>query len=279
MLNVTLLGGASFSVNGTLLRSDLGPAGRLLACYLFEFNGRMHRRERLADLFWSGIDPDRARSAMNTAIWRIRKILELGSKGAALHLVTIGDDVILEPSQTIQIDTHMLQNASKKMLGRTEFATLDDGDIQAIRRAVDGYAGPFMDGYDDDWVLQERERLHCLFVRSAVELMRTATMQGQYEVALDFGRRILATDPLRESIQREVMLLLALNGQRVEAIRTYQRLMAPLKSELGIEPMPDTKQLYSDIVSGAIFGGANSAVIRPSSYTGRQAAYGPKTAL
>ena len=253
MLNVSLLGGASFFVNGAVVRSDLGPAGRLLACYLFEFMGRTHRRERLADLFWGDIDPEKARSALNTAIWRIRKILELGAKGAARHLITIGDDVILEQSQLVQVDTHSLENASRRILGRAAGA-LTDGDVHDINQAIDGYGGPFLDGYDGDWVLQERERLHCLFIRSTFELMRAAAKQGRYENALDYGRRILTMDPLRESVQRDVMLLLVLNGQRVEAIRMYKRLIHLLKSELDIEPMPETKRLNNDILSGEIFG-------------------------
>ena len=59
MLSVCLFGGASFSVNGAIVKSDLGPAGRLLACYFFEFMGRAHRRERLADLFWGDTDPEK----------------------------------------------------------------------------------------------------------------------------------------------------------------------------------------------------------------------------
>jgi DNA-binding SARP family transcriptional activator len=104
-----------------------------------------------------------------------------------------------------------------------------------------------------DWVLQERERLHCLFVQSAYELMRNATKRGQYERALEFGRRILAIDALRESIQRDVMLLLVLNGQRAEAIRAYQRLADLLRKDLDIEPMPESKKLYNDIRTGNIF--------------------------
>ena len=253
MLSVSLFGGASFSIDGAVVRSDLGPAGRLLACYLFEFMGRFHRRERLADLFWGDTEPEKARSALNTAIWRIRKILELGSKGAARHLITIGDDVILEQSQSIQVDTHKLESASRRVLGRRPGGALTDGDVHDISLAVEGYGGPFLDGYDGDWVLQERERLHCLFIRSILELMRAAAKQGRYEHALDFGRRILAMDPLRESVQRDVMVLLVLNGQRVEAIRTYKRLINLLKSELDIEPMPETKRLHNDILSGEIF--------------------------
>lgn len=253
MLSVSLLGGMSFSVNGTLVKSDLGPAGRLLACYLFEFSGRLHRRERLADIFWGDAETEKARSALNTAIWRIRKILELGSKGAGRHLVTLGDDVILEPSDAVYIDTHRLENASRRVLNRLDGNPASERDIKDVGNAVESYAGPFLDGYDGDWVLQERERLHCLYVRSTFELMRVAATQGHHERALDFGRRILAIDMLRESVQRDVMLLLVLNGQRAEAIRMYRRLVETLKHELGIDPMPDTQKLHNDICTGKIF--------------------------
>src|SRR5262249_37816393 len=113
--------------------------------------------------------------------------------------------------------------------------------------------GPFLDGDDGDWILQERERLHCLFVNSSLELMRAAARRGQYERALDHGRRVLATDPLRESVQRDVMLLLVLNGQRADAILAYRRLKCVLKADLNIDPMPDTDRLYDYILSGRIF--------------------------
>ncbi|MGJ4941461.1 AfsR/SARP family transcriptional regulator [Bradyrhizobium sp. HKCCYLS1011] len=253
MLNVTLLGGISFSANGTIVKPDLGPAGRLLACYLFEFSGRVHRRERLADLFWGEIDPDKARSALNTAIWRIRKMLDLGAVGNSRRLVTIGEDVILEKSQSLHIDTHALEAASRRVLRQHQSGALAETEIQEISAAVDAYVGPFLDGCDDEWILQERERLHCLFVRSTFELMRTAAIQERYERALDFGRRILATDPLRESVQRDVMLLFVLNGQRVEAVRSYKRLVALLRAELNIAPMPETERLYGQILSGELF--------------------------
>jgi DNA-binding SARP family transcriptional activator len=253
MLSVTLLGGASFSVDGTLIKPDLGPAGRLLACYLFAFNRQVHRREKLADLFWSDVAPEKARSALNTAIWRIRKILELGGNGGAKRLITVGDDLILESSQTFEIDTNKLENASRRILSPTGGGKPTDKDIQEISVAVDGYRGPFLDGCDGDWVLQERERLHCLYVRSCFELMRIAVMESRYERALELGRRILAVDALRESVQRDLMLLLVLNGQRVEAIRAYKRLSDLLRSDLDIEPMPETKRLHSEIISGEIF--------------------------
>lgn len=260
MLNVSLLGTASFAIDNAVVKSDLGPAGRLLACYLIEFTGKVHRRERLADLFWQDTDPERARSALNTAIWRIRKVLDHAGDGASRHLLTIGNEVVLEPSDDIHVDTHELESACKHALARRDRSLTAD-ELSGISRAVENYGGPFLDGYDDDWVLQERERLHCLFIRSTFELMRSAANQGYYERALDFGRRVLAVDPLRESVQQDVMLLLLLNGQRVEAIRTYQRLVQKLRSELDIDPMPETVRLHDDILSGAIFNHLQDCVV------------------
>jgi DNA-binding SARP family transcriptional activator len=253
MLNVTLLGGTSFAIDDAIIRSDLGPSGRLLACYLFEFMGRVHRRERLADLFWGELEPEKGRSALNTALWRIRKMLGAAFKGGGNHLVTIGDDVILEPANFIQVDTHGLQSACRLVSGRKTGLELTATDEQTLGEAVMNYRGPFLDGDDGDWILQERERLHCLFVTSTLDLMRLAARRGQYERALDYARLVLASDPLRESVQRDLMLLLVLNGQRANAIHVFRRLKGLLKSDLGIEPMPDTKRLHQDIFSGEIF--------------------------
>ena len=246
MLQVDLLGGIAFSIDGVVVRPEFGPAGRLLACYLFEFPGRVHRRERLADLFWGHAEPVKARAALNTAMWRIRKMLDQAGRGASRRLTTLGDDVVLEQGDAFMVDTHRFEAAC-----RSAFCGSEDARFDA---AIDLYGGPFMDGHDDDWILPERERLHCLFVRGMFEAMRRAAIQGRYEIALDLGRRILAVDVLRERIQQDVMLLLVLNGQRGEAIRAYQRLAGLLKSELDIEPMPDTKRLHDDIRSGDIFG-------------------------
>ena len=97
MLSVGLLG--VFRVAGVDNRtwSELGPAGRGLASFLFAYPGRPHRRERLADLFWPELDAERARRALNSAIWRMRKLLasEPGSAGGR-NLLTIGTETILE---------------------------------------------------------------------------------------------------------------------------------------------------------------------------------------
>lgn len=253
MLEILMLGGASFFAGRSVVRSEFGRAGRLLACFLFAFAGRAHRRERLAGLFWGDIEEDKARAALNSAVWRIRKMLELARSGGGRCLITVGDDVVMEPAEFIRVDSQVLQTAAKRAAECARGCRLDADEEEEISAGLNAYAGPFLDGYDGDWIVQERERLHCLFVRSTIELMRAAARRGDHECALDFARKIIAVDPLREDVQRDLMLLLVQNGQRAEAIRRYQTFRNILKAELCIDPMPDTRRLHDDIRSGNIF--------------------------
>lgn len=127
-------------------------------------------------------------------------------------------------------------------------------NLAALDRAVELYTGPFLDGGEDHWILEQRERLHCLYVRALTAMMHGLSEQDRYEDALACGRRILVADPMRETIQRSMMLLYVLNGQRREAIRQFERCVQVLRDDCDVEPMPETQELNSLIRSGEIFG-------------------------
>jgi DNA-binding SARP family transcriptional activator len=112
------------------------------------------------DLFWLDGNPNGVRSAFNTAIWRIRKMLEVRSKGAALQLVTAGNEVVLERGKAVHVDTHLLEGAFSRIRIRRDGEVLNDEDMKDINAAVESYGGPFLDGHDSEWILQKRERLH-----------------------------------------------------------------------------------------------------------------------
>ncbi|MBR1147543.1 BTAD domain-containing putative transcriptional regulator [Bradyrhizobium sp. AUGA SZCCT0431] len=253
MLRVRMLGVLTVSVDGKRISDDLGPAGRLLAGYLFEYIDQVHRRERLVDMFWSRLDPDRARAAFNTALWRLRKLLnrEPSSQGGQI-LRTYGSEIVLEPAPWLKIDTHCFASAVKE---RVESKSVEDvaARVAVLETAIRNYAGPFLEGEDADWILEERERLHSLYVRAETELVCCYGCNERYEDAIAAARRILASDPFRESVFRSLALLFVLNGQRANALRHYERWRASFRTELGIDPMPQTSRLAEDIRSGKIF--------------------------
>lgn len=253
MFSVRMLGILSISLDGQRLAEDLGPAGRLLCGYLFQFIGRVHRRERLADQFWGHLDPERSRAALNTALWRLRKLLMRDPKSrGGENLRSFGSEIVLEPAPWLAIDTHRFDASVKELLAPRDSGS-DADRVRVLEAAIESYAGPFLDGEDADWVLEERERLHSLFVRASSELVCIYGGADRYDDAIAAARRVIAADPFRESIFRKFIVLLVLNGQRADAIRHYERWSASFRRELAIDPMPQTARLAQEIRSGQIF--------------------------
>jgi DNA-binding SARP family transcriptional activator len=247
MLNVGLLG--VFRVAGVDCRtwSALGPAGRGLASFLFTYPDRPHRRERLADLFWPGLDAERARRALNSATWRLRKLLAARPESVAAEcLQTIGPDTILQAEQWLDIDAAALQEAAAIALKLP--AALEDPDtLSRIAAVLHRYEGPFLDGDDGDWILEERERLHSLFVRTATVVVCRLGAAESYHDAISLARLALRFDPYREELVRYLLTLLALDERRCEALRYFQDWSMALKAELDIAPLPATRKLLDEI--------------------------------
>jgi DNA-binding SARP family transcriptional activator len=202
------------------------------------------RRECVAERFWGASCQARQRSALNSAIWRIgRKMplhpgLQLSATDATLCLT-------IDPSIPVDVrDLSTLVHAACTASGLTPETA---SRLSTIVAACDA---PFMDGFDAEWTLAERERIANIRIRGMIALMHWYGDNRQFEDALEIGRRLLAEDPFREAVQIDIMWLYVLNGQRAQAIRQYDAFAVLLKAELAIDPLPETQALYDHIRTG-----------------------------
>jgi DNA-binding SARP family transcriptional activator len=247
MLAVSLFGVFRISCFDARTWSELGPAGRGLTSYLFTYLDRPHRRERLADLFWPDLDAERARRALNSAIWRIRKLLAAQPENmGANHLLTVGREVTLEHVYWLDIDAWSLHHAAALMLEQPA-ALHEKGTLRKITAALYRYKGPFLDGDDGDWILEERERFHSLFLRTTTMVVRYLGQAELYDDAIRMARNALRFDPYREELERILLILLALDERRGEAIRCYEDWSKSLKRDLDIYPLPTTLKVVDEI--------------------------------
>lgn len=247
MLSVSLFGASRVTSNNEQIWSDLGPAGRRLAGFLFTFPDRPHRRERLIDLFWPELDTERGRRAMNSAVWRLRKLLASSpdyQEGRGLR--TVGPETILEKTPWLDVDTWALLHAARSTLGGPE-APLEPSGMKEVLAILYRYEGPFLDGEDAEWILEERERLHSLFVQSAMMMVRHLGLCGYYHDAIRLARHALRFDPYREELVRHLLTLLALDERRIDAIRYYDQWIALIRRELDISPLPATRAIIEEI--------------------------------
>jgi len=112
------------------------------------------------------------------------------------------------------------------------------------------YRGDFLpDRLYDDWCIEERERLQVLYLRGAERLARLFASTGQYDGAIRWCEEMLQKDSCWEEAYRLLMHCHYQLGNRNQAIKWYQKCSKALDAELGIEPMPATRELYELVVS------------------------------
>jgi len=132
-------------------------------------------------------------------------------------------------------------------ISSADAASTDPGRAQHLMAAADLYRGPLLPGYYEDWVLPEQMRLADLYFPAAQWLVEHFARQGDWDRALDYARRALSADPLREDMHQHLMGLLAAGGKRAAALRQYRELERLLKAQWDAVPSSGTRELAEEI--------------------------------
>jgi len=239
--SICLFGVYPIRIDGEPCYLGISGATQKLFQYLLLAAGKEIRRELLAEIFWSRSSVGRQRSALNSAIWRIKQQL---TDIDGIDLVCNGPTVFLQVAPDVSNDAKEL---SEIVHGISLNEPLDERNVERLCVALNKCDAPIMEGVTSDWVLTEREKMFNIKIRGMTMLMHWRGEQRRYEDALEVGRRLLAEDPFREAAQCEVMWLYVLNGQRARALRQYEEYRELLRDELDIDPMPETLALYNHI--------------------------------
>jgi DNA-binding SARP family transcriptional activator/predicted ATPase len=203
---------------------------------------RPSSREYLADLFWPDKPEHRGRANLS---WMLHRV--------SSHL----PDCLEATRHTIQF-----QHSPSYWLDLGAFMDLlRRGDAAGLAEAVALYRGDLMEGLHLDgcpnfeiWLVGERERWRGQAVKALRELVAFHARCGEYQQGLRYARRLLMLEPWLEDAHRQVIRLLALDGQRSAALAQYEVCHRVLAEELGVEPGPETRQLYEQICDGELSG-------------------------
>jgi DNA-binding SARP family transcriptional activator len=96
--------------------------------------------------------------------------------------------------------------------------------------------GELLPGWDEEWILFERERLRQLRLHALESLSVLLAKRGRYALALEAALICVAIEPLRESAHRALAAVHLAENNVVEAIRRYEAFQRLLDEELGLEP-------------------------------------------
>lgn len=117
---------------------------------------------------------------------------------------------VLSDLRTVEFDPR-----ADVWLDADEFERQASGDDVASLEAAAGlFQGDFLDGFYDDWVIDERHRLEALYIGALERLMAAHAKAAAPEDTLSAALRLLDRDPLREDAHRRAMRAYAQMGQR-----------------------------------------------------------------
>src|SRR5206468_10317646 len=93
ILRISLFGGLAIEREDWPAPARLARGAEVLFAYLVLQRRRSHARDELAGTFWGDLPEVRARNCLNTALWRIRQVLEAeaGSRGRYIETTPSGD--------------------------------------------------------------------------------------------------------------------------------------------------------------------------------------------
>lgn len=223
--------------------------GRDVSQQLFQFlvtNRHRHalHKEQIIDRIW--VDGKTGQQNFKVAHHGVTKVLEPDRKSRteSQYIIRQGATYQLR-FDNIWIDVEALD----KFVALGNQALLDDPGLaqEAYREAIDLYKGVYLPNrLYEDWSSEERERVQLIALGAIISLSELLVKDNPME-SIRLTQQALQIDSTWEDAYRIQMEAYFTKGNRPMAIKTYQQCQRVLDQEFGIEPLPETQQLYRKI--------------------------------
>jgi DNA-binding SARP family transcriptional activator/predicted ATPase len=253
-LTLTCLGGFSASQADEPITDFRSAKTRALLVYLAVENGRAHQRDSLIDLFWPEQTPDKANANFRQSLSRLQRVIGNQDADPPFLFVT-RESVQWNLDSPYDLDVDGLLNGIDSVLALTNLSQAKV-HLQAV---LDLHRGDFLAGlYIADapefehWLTIMREQLHQQVEAAIEHTVSLAQQSGDYAEMARLARHQLARMAWDETAHRRLMLALARQGRRAEALAQFEHCFEALEQELGVEPDEITVELYEQIAQGEL---------------------------
>lgn len=217
-------------------------------------SGTSQRREVLAGRLWTNTSQERAQANLRTAVWRVRQTLP-GVVDCSRESVELG--------ATVTVDYHAMTCLAERLLHRA----LEPGELRQVPFGL--LAADLLPGWDEDWLLIERERHRQLRMHALEALSTQLTDIGEYGLAVDCAYAAIGIEPLCESATHALLRACLAEGNRAQALRQFDLFRHLLADETGLQPSPQLMELMGAVLAG---GGKPARPARRPAYHARRPA-------
>jgi DNA-binding SARP family transcriptional activator len=217
-----------------------------LFVYLLIFRNHPQPRESLCEVLWADQPASKSRKNLRQTLWHIQSLFKKIKNLSKLCLSIESGWVQLNLPVSFWLDTAQFEQVFD-LVSKKPVQELSEKDFQTMQYASNLYKGDFLEGWYQDWCIFERERFQMMHLMLLEKLAQYCEIHQNYEAGLKYGWQILRFDQAYERAHRQLMRLYFLSGNRTQALYQYDRCVAALQNELGVEPSERTRRLYEQI--------------------------------
>ncbi|HSC48726.1 MAG TPA: BTAD domain-containing putative transcriptional regulator [Gaiellaceae bacterium] len=227
--------------DGCELPLGAGRQRALLAVLLLHANETVST-DRLIDELWGERPPPTAAKIVQNRVARLRRALGNG------HLVTAGHAYRLETSpgslDRDRFETLVTEGSDALAAGDPQRAA------DRLREALALWRGAALEEFAyEAFARDEIARLEELRLAATEERVEADLALGLHAELVAELEDLIRKHPLRERLQRQLMLALYRSGRQADALSAYRDARARLKDELGLEPGDELQRLERDILT------------------------------
>jgi len=259
---VELLGGFRISCKGAQVTAVNTSRMQSLLAYLLLHGGSAVSRQHLAFLFWPESSETQARTNLRQLIHHLKSNWEESES----YIESCAQLLRWRTEEPFTFDVAEFESA----IAHAEEREKQEDHAAArslLRQCIELYRGDLLPGVDEEWIESHRERLKQRRADALRRLIRLCELARDYPAAIHYAEGLLAHDNLSEAGYQMLMRLHGLNGDRAQALQVYERCVAVLSRELGVQPGIATRKLRERTASAEPYSAFTSEVSAPKEPT------------
>jgi SARP family transcriptional regulator, regulator of embCAB operon len=199
-------------------------------------------RDRMIELLWGGNPPATARATLESYVSVIRKHIQPGQAKTG-PMRTENACYFLDPKLvTVDLDRF------ERLAGRVEVNRPAEA-YALLLKILDMASAPLLaDELTVEWAEEARRRHETLVVDCRIRAGQAAAAMGNYDDAVHWAQRAVASEPLNERAWTLLVTALEQSGRYTEALQAYDRYRVSLRRDLACSPGTELQAAHSRLL-------------------------------
>lgn len=253
MYDIQLFGRLEVRTRGVRLSGrDFGGTKPRHILALLALRGPLAKTE-LTELLWDGRPPANHRATVESYVSVLRHRLDPDGSARDSAVTTRSGGGYALVADRVRVDVARFDELVAAATGRTA-----SGALRPLTAAAHLAGRPLLEEEGrSDWAVAAREQYKSRLIGTLLDAAGHALASGDVPGALGLAERAVGLDPMAERGWAITMAAHRALGDRVAALRAYDRCRRHLAEGLGVEPAAETRALFLDLLRAD---GAGTAV-------------------